>query len=421
VLEPKSGRTADAPKPAKLLSRPRLRDAWKQSRDSTSNAGRPGIDGVTAQSFAANLDSNLDSLSKHLRSGAYGPTRLKSVFIPKENSTKERMICIPSVADRLVQRAIVQYLVSKKILPIYNSSSFGFIEGLGTPAAIRRAIELRTKYDWCLKTDIETFFDSIPRQYLKSRVAQALGRHSLVPIISRIVDCDIKLYPGNREKVRKQGIRMGVGLRQGMPLSPILANLVLSKFDKQIQCRNIEMVRYADDLMLFFHTKEAAYSGHELVKGILKKIRLSIPEIEDGSKTSFVGPGDPIDFLGRQIVFVRSTGKYVARISDKKIANIRRQIQNDYALQKRSDIGSTLQDTVVELWQSISAYLGAYKDADNFSKLDQELRNIARTTISQVFIDIFGQNALSKLTSTQKNFLGIGHLDFPEGLNDLDI
>ena len=48
------------------------------------------------------------------------------------------------------------------------------------------------------------------------------------------------------------------------------------------------------------------------------------------------------------------------------------------------------------------------------------IRSIARATISQMFIDIFGQNALSKLSSHQKDFLGIGHLNFPEGLNDIE-
>jgi group II intron reverse transcriptase/maturase len=421
LLEPGSGRTASVPKPTKLLSKLKLREAWSKSRDSTASAGRPGIDGITAQNFAANLDANLNALSKRLRTGDYGPSRLKSVFIPKENSTKERMICIPSVADRLVQRAIVRYLVSNKILPIYNSSSFGFIEGLGTPAAIRRTIELRDKYPWCLKTDIETFFDSIQRPYLKSLTATALGRHSLVPIIFKIIDCEIKLTPRNKEQVHKQGIKMGVGLRQGMPLSPILANLALSKFDREVSKNRIEMVRYADDLLLFFPDENAAHTGHQLIKAILKAIELSIPEIEDGSKTIIVPPRKPVDFLGRQIAYITSESKYVARVSDKKIAKIKQQIKSEYAFESRSKIESTLQETIVELWQSISAYLGAYKDAHNFPKFEGELRQIARATISKIFLDIFGENALGKLTSHQKNFLGIGHLDFPEALNDIDL
>jgi retron-type reverse transcriptase len=86
------------------------------------DAGRPGIDGVTAQNFAANLDANLESLAARIRSSNYGPSSLKPVFLPKPNSPKERMICIPTVVDRLVQRAIVEHLVSSKKLPITSKN-----------------------------------------------------------------------------------------------------------------------------------------------------------------------------------------------------------------------------------------------------------------------------------------------------------
>src|SRR5579872_1608652 len=167
------------PRPTKILSKSKLRAAWNDSRDSSPNAGSPGIDDVTAARFAANLDHNLTVLANRLRRGHYGPSLLKAVFIPKPDSEKERMICIPTVADRLIQRAIIFYLDSKRKFPIYNSSSFGFLRNLGTEAAITPAVGYRQSYDWCLKTDIESFFDRIPRQYLKSCVAKALGRHSL--------------------------------------------------------------------------------------------------------------------------------------------------------------------------------------------------------------------------------------------------
>ena len=84
-------------------------------------------------------------------------------------------------APRVVQRTIAAYLTENKKLPIYNSSSFGFLRDLGTKAAIDAAADHRRSYDWCLKTDIESFFDRIPRQYLKTRLVKALGDHSLEP------------------------------------------------------------------------------------------------------------------------------------------------------------------------------------------------------------------------------------------------
>ena len=316
-------------RPTKILSKSKLRAAWNDSRDSSPNAGRPGIDNITAAWFAANLDHNLAVLAGRLRQGQYGPFPLKSVFIPKPNSEKERMICIPTVSDRLVQRAIIFYLDRNKKFPIYNSSSFGFLRDLGTEAAIKAAVGHRQSYNWCLKTDIESFFDRIPRQYLKACVTRALGQHSLVPIISKIIDCEVKLTVSNRSKIQKLGIEMGAGIRQGMPLSPILANLVLSEFDNRVEKRGMKMVRYADDIAVFFKTKHEAQEGHKFISDTLAGIRLTIPGLSDDSKTQLLGPSDPIDFLGREIVRVGTDNHAVWRVAQKQIRKIVKRLERN--------------------------------------------------------------------------------------------
>jgi RNA-directed DNA polymerase len=283
-------------RPVKLLSKAKLRNAWQKSRDNTIKAGRPGIDGVSAQHFAARLDTNLQTLTETLRNGTYGPSRLRAVLIPKPNSEKFRLICIPTIRDRIVQRTIVDYLVENKKFPIYNSSSYGFIKGRGTQSAIARAVVLRSKYDWCLKTDIEAFFDRIPRAYLKDRVNASLRANSLAPLIEKIIDCEIKEDRLLKPRLLKQGIKPGVGVRQGMPLSPILANLVLAEFDREVERADIEMVRYADDILIFFASKAAANEGHDLIKTKLKHLNLEIPELADRTKTELKGPQEPVDF-----------------------------------------------------------------------------------------------------------------------------
>jgi RNA-directed DNA polymerase len=239
-------------RPIKLLSKANLRDAWDRSRRA-NKAGAPGIDRVSATTFAENLDSNLSRIAKQLQNGEYGFSDLRPVFIAKASGTKERMICIPTVQDRLVQRAMCWYLDQKQKFPIYNESSFGFVTGRGgTHNAILASLKLREKFDWCLKTDIESFFDCIPRNYLLNRIKQELGsEHSFLPLLTKVVNCEVK-QGLQAEKIRKQKIKLGTGIRQGMPLSPILANLVLSNFDEEIKRRGINMVRYADDLLFFF-------------------------------------------------------------------------------------------------------------------------------------------------------------------------
>ncbi len=329
------------------------------------------------------------------------------------------MICIPTVCDRLVQRAIITYLEKNQKLPIYNSSSFGFLRDLGTDAAIKAAVGYRQSYDWCLKTDIESFFDRIPRQYLKARVGKALGKHSLVPIVSKIIDCEVKPTIWNRAKISRHGIQKGLGIRQGMPLSPILANLVLSEFDSRMEHLGMKMVRYADDIAAFFETKEEAQKGHKIISETLARISLSIPGISDVSKTQLLGPDDPIDFLGREIVRVGTDKQAVWRVAKKQIRKIVRKLEEEYTIHARMKADSNFQETVIDVWDSISAYFTIYKGAYNFVSLDSALRETSRKIIGDIFLDLFGEQALSRLTSEQRKFLGMSHVDFDEANSDI--
>src|SRR6185312_8383088 len=102
--------------------------------------------------------------------------------------------------------------------------------------------------------------------------------------------------------------------RQGMPLSPLLANLALADFDHEIADQKIQMVRYADDLILFFESKDAARQGKNLVEEELQKVQVTIPEIAEGSKTAIVHRSEPLQFLGREIVYLGSEHRFVARV-----------------------------------------------------------------------------------------------------------
>ena len=421
MLAPQPERTGHAPRPIRILSKAALRTAWDNSRDSTGAPGRPGIDSISARQFSTKLDSNLDHIARCLREGRFGFSRLRAVFIPKENSDKERVICIPTVTDRLVQRAIGEHLTLRSILPINNESSFGFIKGLGPRDAINRVLELRSKYEWCLKTDIQSFFDKVPRARLKVKVEKALRGSSLESLVLKVIDCEVRTTSENAQKLRKQGLTRGLGIRQGMPLSPLLANLALADFDKEVEDRRIRMVRYADDLVLFFRTKEEAREGHHYLKLLLATFQLSIPEIANGSKTKIVSKSDSLEFLGREIVFLGSTDAFVARVSERQIGKIKDRLANEFSFMKRSADGKNLQDTIVDLSKSIAAYLGIYKDAFNYLKFEAEMKSLGRSIVSAIFRDLFGHESLRLLTPDGKKFLGIEILDTLEPNAELDV
>lgn len=355
MLAPGPGQRQPA-RPVRILSKAALERAWNECRDSTTSPGRPGVDGVKAQQFAAKLDANLSRIARDLREGSFGFSALRAVFIPKSNSDRDRLICIPTVQDRLVQRAIASYLNTRRLLPVYRSSSFGFIKGRGTKEAIAAVIKYRAQYRWCLKTDIEAFFDRIPRAYLRGRIDSCLGKSSLIPLLYKVIDSEAKVTPQNREKFTKQKIRRGCGVRQGMPLSPLLANLALSEFDREIEKIRIPMVRYADDLAFFFHSKDDALAGKGRIVALLEKIQLTIPEISRESKTAVISHDDKMDFLGREIVHLGSTGSFVARIGTRQRGKIRERLSSEFTLKKRMENGGSLQATVIA-WRSRSGLI----------------------------------------------------------------
>jgi group II intron reverse transcriptase/maturase len=417
MLEPKPVGSVRRSKPLRILSKARLRHVWNESRDSTKHAGAAGIDRETAKQFAANLDSNLDQVVKRLHEGSYGFSGLRPVFIEKPGTNKERVICIPTVRDRLVQRTIVEYLVSSQKIPIRNSSSFGFIRGLGTSDAIVKAVEFRSVYEWCLKTDIESFFDQIPRPLLKEKVSASLRDHSLVPLICKAIDCEIKGSFDVQARAARQGIHHKSGIRQGMPLSPILANLVLSKYDRAVERRRIPMVRYADDLLLFFGSKEEARSGQAFVEDQLAGAGLRLSQ----TKTTLHGPEKSIFFLGLEIAFLGSLSKYVARISPQQILKIRDRLETEYSyssIVKSQDI-KTLSDAVLALSRSVAAYLGAYRQADNYVRLLSDLERTMKSVQLNLYTDIFGTDVIENLNDAKRRFLSIESVSAPEPLHDL--
>lgn len=331
------------------------------------------------------------------------------------------MICIPTVKDRLVQRAIANYLHTAQKLPIYNSSSFGFLPNTGTKDALREVLKLRRSHDFVFETDITSFFDRIDRSYLRRRIECTLGRHSAVPLLLKIVNSEVKYdRKYNRTFLESLGIESGVGIRQGMPLSPTLANLVLSEFDAAIEKKNIKMVRYADDVVVFAHSKEAALEAGEFVKERLLSIGHSIPDLEQGGKTQLVTKFDPLEFLGREIVFSGRQGDFIQRISKSKIEKMKEKIV------ELSDVDQAIEDNLsfAELVQKIArktaSFLHSYSDVDNAAHLEHELRSARNMAQTKMIVEVFGANALKNIAQKHRSFIGLVGEDLQMGDLEFD-
>ena len=100
------------------------KDIWKRKRTRTT----PGVDNVSASIFVNERKERLREIRRNILEG-YRFSPLRGVAIPKSDPTKLRLICVPTLSDRIVQRALVKKLEEKALqLRLINPSSFGFIK-----------------------------------------------------------------------------------------------------------------------------------------------------------------------------------------------------------------------------------------------------------------------------------------------------
>ncbi|MCF6150123.1 MAG: group II intron reverse transcriptase/maturase [Candidatus Kuenenia sp.] len=269
----------------KVYSSENLRASWEKVR---SNKGAAGVDLQSIEAYEKEAEKNLVELEKVLREGNYRAKPVKRVWIPKVGSREKRPLGIPVVTDRIVQTAMRNILE-----PIFERTfaeqSYGFRPGRGCKDALRRVEELlKNGYTWVVDADIKSYFDSIPHDKLMKEVEEQIADGRVLEMI---------------EGYLTQGIMDGLkewqaekGTPQGAVISPLLANIYLSKIDHEMARQGYEMVRYADDSVILCKTEEEAKRALEEMKGMLEARALTLhPE-----KTRIVDATQEggFDFLG---------------------------------------------------------------------------------------------------------------------------
>jgi hypothetical protein len=267
-----------------------------------------------------------------------------------------------------------------------------------------------------IKTDIEQFFDTIPRNIVKEKVHKLLRQSSLNPIIDMIVDTEINRHDQYVTKLSKMGIERGKGLRQGMPISPFLANILLADFDRQVEKRAMPMIRYADDIVLMFESEQKARDGLSYVGDLLAQLSLSLPGLGEGSKTEIVGPQDAFGFLGRKIMYSSADARYHACISKGQIGKIAHEIQCRYSLDALLKTKETFNPAIVALNTTIRTYLGIYQDAQNFPAFRARMDEVKRNVIRRLFGGLFGEDVIKRLSPEKRAFLALGLTRADDGL-----
>ncbi len=325
--------------------------------------GAAGVDHQSIEQFGKDLDRNLTSLSETLRQGTYQPQAVRRVWIPKPGSGQKRPLGIPTVRDRIVQGA-VRHVIEPIFEQGFAPQSYGFRPGRGCKDALRRVDQLlKEGYGHVVDADIQSYFDTIPRDRLLEKVKRKVADGRVLKVI---------------EAYLRQGVLDGLeqwtpsaGTPQGAVLSPLLANIYLDGLDHHMAKMGHEMVRYADDLVILCRTKEeAARALAELQRWMAQeglKLHPDKTRVVDAQEEGF-------DFLGYR--FERGQ----RRPRDKSLEKFKDAVRS----KTRRNEGRSLQITIADLNRTMKGWFEYFKHSHwhTFDSIDgwirRRLRDILR-------------------------------------------
>lgn len=193
---------------------------------------------------------------------------------------------IPSVVDRLIQQALLQQLVPI-FDPLFSDYSYGFRPGRSAHQADEMArAHVAAGQRWCAEFDLEKFFDRVNHDVLMACVERRVEDKQVLRVIRRYLEAGI--MSGGIVSQRREGTP------QGGPLSPLLSNILLDEFDRELERRGHRFVRYADDANIYVRSPRAGERVLASVERFLSQ-RLKLTLNRDKSR---VAGARKCDYLG---------------------------------------------------------------------------------------------------------------------------
>jgi RNA-directed DNA polymerase len=253
-------------------------DWLKEAYQRTRKDGAVGVDGVSAEDYERDLEGNLQRLLDRVKSGTYQAPPVRRVYIPKGGSTTEtRPLGIPTLEDKVLQRAVVMLLE-----PIYERDfldcSYGFRSGRSAHQALEffRNQLMNGRGGWVLEVDIRKFFDTLDhghlRTFLRLRVRDG--------VLLRLIDKWLKAGVMEDGSVSYPE----AGTPQGGVVSPLLSNVFLHYvldlwFEQDVKPRlrqRVFLIRYADDFVIGFRDQRDAQRVMEVLPKRFGKYGLTV-------------------------------------------------------------------------------------------------------------------------------------------------
>ena len=271
----------------KVYRRKNLEVAWGRVK---RNRGAGGVDGEDLAAFEASLDVNLGRLHRELRDGTYMPQPVLRCLIPKAGQLgKFRPLGIPTIYDRVCQQALLNRLESI-FEPDFDDANFGYRAGRSTHGAMRKIWgELDEGYEWVVDADLKDFFGSVDHDKLLTLVNRRVSDGRVLRLLRQMLTAGV-VADGRRLPTER-------GTPQGGIVSPLLSNILLTPFDREMRRRGYRLTRYADDWLITCRTRRQACKALGEAKRILAQLGVTL----NIGKTRVVHVRYGFEFLGYKI------------------------------------------------------------------------------------------------------------------------
>ena len=288
----------------KVYSKKNLRNAWhivyENGITSKSEETRKQV-----KKFSLDAETHLSRIARQLKEGRFKFPPSEGI-LSKRPGKKPRPIVKSPIESRIVQRAILDILQTEAALDKYykNPTSFGGIKGagLGVPGAIRaacKAIEVGCTY--FIRSDIEGFFTKIPRTIVLNKIKNIIGDPKFNALLEKAMNTELENLSWLGKGAEHFPLH-DIGVAQGCCLSPLIGNILLEEFDKQLNGRGIVCLRYIDDFIILGPKKSKVLTAFNNARLHLAQFGLTPydPNI-DRQKAEMGEIKDGIEFLGCNI------------------------------------------------------------------------------------------------------------------------
>ena len=271
----------------KVYKRKNLELAWEKVR---RNKGSGGVDGQSLEEFKESLDEHLDRLHEELKTNAYMPRPVRQHLIPKAGQPgKFRALGIPTIYDRVCQQALLNRL-EPIFEPVFDEANFGYRKGRSTKDALGKVWkEVKDGNEWIVDADLKDFFGSVDHGKLMTLMNQRISDSRVLRLIEKMLTAGCaasgRLLPTEQ------------GTPQGGVVSPLLSNVLLTPFDREMRRKGYRLTRYADDWVVTCKTKAEATAALAVATRILSRLGVTL----HSEKTRIVHVRHGFEFLGFKI------------------------------------------------------------------------------------------------------------------------